>query len=301
MPFILKKTMPEILKKTQIILSDQQSTTIFNELSPAYLFTTENISGYLDNLNLEGKDVLTVVGSGDHILNAILKGAKKVDAFDISTYAIMLYYLKEAAIKTLTYQEFIEFFFYRESQSDYYKKIRLSLEPGSLTFWDYIYNQMGFKLFHASIFRGNYYSYAPIAQVRKLSFISSYLTEKNYNYLKTKINDCKITCYQRECKDLYDILSMYDYMFFSNIIQYQIDGDLEKFRTSISRYFTKLEIGGEIKVGYLYGFFYKKLKESTKSSLLNDYELEIIPSITLPFEEDDYVLTLRRNKNGCKN
>ena len=297
MGFILKKTMPEILTKTEISLSKPLiNLSNYGSFTPAYLFTTENISGYMDSLDMEGKDVLTVIGSGDHVLNAILKGTKKIDAFDISIYAIMLYYLKEAAVKALTYQEFIEFFF-KVFNSIQYEKIRPHLEKDALIFWDFVCHRIKINdLFYTYMFRRNYYSSDPTAEVRKLSFASNYLTERNYNRLKRRISDCQITCYECECKDLDEIMSMYDYMFFSNIIQYQIDDELTEFRSAISRYFTKLKIGGEIKVGYFYGYIYKNMPNLRRKSLLKEYEVEPIPAFKLPFEDDDYVLTLRRKK-----
>lgn len=44
----------------------------FNSIYP---FTSENIAGYMKDLNLTGKKVITVTGSTDHILNVILQGA----------------------------------------------------------------------------------------------------------------------------------------------------------------------------------------------------------------------------------
>ena len=99
--------MPKLTKKAITLIGNDQSkfnnvdkNSPFNSYSASYVFTTENINAYYDRLDLKDKSILTVVGSGDHILNAILRGAKKIDAFDISGYAILFYYLKEAAVKT---------------------------------------------------------------------------------------------------------------------------------------------------------------------------------------------------------
>lgn len=79
--------------------------------SPIYLFTTENITGMLNNINIANKRILTVSASGDHIFNMLLKGAQDIDTFDINYLAKYYYYFKESAIKTLTYNEFLNFFF----------------------------------------------------------------------------------------------------------------------------------------------------------------------------------------------
>ena len=46
--------------------------------SSIYLFTTENIAGYMNELDLTDKKIITVTGSSDHIINAILKGCNNI-------------------------------------------------------------------------------------------------------------------------------------------------------------------------------------------------------------------------------
>lgn len=49
-----------------------------------YPFTTENIQGYMKNLDMEGKTVLTVGSSLDQAYNALALGAKKVKVLDLN-------------------------------------------------------------------------------------------------------------------------------------------------------------------------------------------------------------------------
>lgn len=49
-----------------------------------YPFTTECISGYMEDLNVGGKSVLTVGSSGDQAYNAYLYGASNVTVYDIN-------------------------------------------------------------------------------------------------------------------------------------------------------------------------------------------------------------------------
>ncbi len=74
-----------------------------------YPFTTENISGYLDYFDLDGKSILTVGSSGDQMLNAILLGANEVTLLDINPFAKHYFYLKMAAIMELQMEEFLLF------------------------------------------------------------------------------------------------------------------------------------------------------------------------------------------------
>ena len=49
-----------------------------------YPFTTENIQGYMKELDLEGKNVLTVGSSLDQAYNALALGANTVRVLDIN-------------------------------------------------------------------------------------------------------------------------------------------------------------------------------------------------------------------------
>ena len=84
MDYILERKMPKLTKKAITLIGNDPSKfnnidkkSPFNSYSAVYVFTTENINAYYDQLDLRNKSILTVVGSGDHILNAILRGAKK--------------------------------------------------------------------------------------------------------------------------------------------------------------------------------------------------------------------------------
>ena len=76
----------------------------FNSIYP---FTSENIAGYMKDLDLTGKKVITVTGSTDHILNAILQGATEITTFDINPLTKPYMDLKISALKNLSYEDFI--------------------------------------------------------------------------------------------------------------------------------------------------------------------------------------------------
>lgn len=83
-------------------------------LQSIYPFTTENISGYIDNFNLKDKSLLTVGSSGDQVINAILKGCKDTTLLDINPYTKLYYYLKAASIITLNLDGFMRFLRYKD-------------------------------------------------------------------------------------------------------------------------------------------------------------------------------------------
>ena len=92
------------------IMHSKNMLTDFGEYSRLYLFTTENIKGYLKHFDVTNKNVLAPTSSGDHAFESILKGAKSVDMFDINKYSKYMVKLKIAAIKALERGEFLEYF-----------------------------------------------------------------------------------------------------------------------------------------------------------------------------------------------
>lgn len=71
------------------------------ELNTIYYETNEYIKEILDNFDVEGKNVLTVLASGDQAFHFYLKGAKNVDVFDINILTIYYYYLRRWVIMYL--------------------------------------------------------------------------------------------------------------------------------------------------------------------------------------------------------
>ena len=79
-----------------------------------YAFCNENVSGYLNFLDLKDKSLLTVGSSGDQAISAITRGCKDITVLDICPLAEEVFYLKKAAIETLTPEEFGRLFFYKD-------------------------------------------------------------------------------------------------------------------------------------------------------------------------------------------
>ena len=79
-----------------------------------YPFCNENVSGYLDFLDLEGKSILTVGSSADQTLCAIARGCKDITVLDICPFTEEYFYLKKSAIQTLDKKNFEKLLFYKD-------------------------------------------------------------------------------------------------------------------------------------------------------------------------------------------
>ena len=224
----------------------------FSTDSGAYLRTTENINGYYDLLWFYNKTVLTVVGSGDQIFEAVLRGAKDVDGFDISINSILLYYLKEAAIKTMSYEEYINFFFVEHYafSKEGYNALRVRLNPKAREYWDKVFQNDNPLALIEKMLVGKPTFYGSIAAAgRRLSLLSSYLEKDKYELLQELIEDMNIDIELRDVSEVDSINKTYDYIILSNIYEYQ---DSEEFKKLINAYQTKLNDDGQIIVGYAY-------------------------------------------------
>ena len=167
-----------------------------------YPFTTENIAGYMD-MDLTNKKIITVTGSSDQIINAILQGCNDITTFDINPLTKEFMDLKLKKIKELTLKEYLEYFSNLDKDKYNYK------------YFD-IQNKIDCNL---------------------------YLNEEKYNIIRERLDDVKITFIESnlnelELNDNYDYMflsniSDYIEMFCNNLDNYKklIDKFLNNVKT----------------------------------------------------------------------
>ena len=216
----------------------------FTEHSFIYKKTNERLQDILDIFSDKDK-ILCVIGSGDQILNALLNRPQKIDAFDISIYPKYFLELKVAAIKTLTREEFIDFFindinYKKEDYYDdlFYEKIIKELDGDVRDFWKYLFD---FNDWY-DIYNSMLFSTEPV--IKEYALVQNkYLNEEEYYKLREILKTTKINYIQSDILNL-DIDDNYDLIYLSNIIQYvdpklyktKIEGLSEKIRGIIVTY-----------------------------------------------------------------
>ena len=114
-----------------------------------YVYATEMVARYYRAVGLQDKTVLTVIGSGDQVINAHFLGARRVVGFDLNTWAIHMMNLKSAAIATLEYEEFMKYFgvSIATGSLDYalYVRMRDRVDRRTRRFFDNAYKRCGNK------------------------------------------------------------------------------------------------------------------------------------------------------------
>ncbi|MBQ7140835.1 MAG: DUF3419 family protein [Bacilli bacterium] len=278
--------------------------------SAIYPFTNENIEEYYKKNEIQGKDVLTVCSSGDHLFNAMLLDAKSVDCFDINRLSKYYMCLKMAGINCLNYDEFLTFFTKNNKCMDKstYKIIRDVLENDIKYFWDEVFsNKNGKKLRKSTLFSKdeNY--------KKNIIKCNNYLKPENYYILKNKISKYNPKFLNLDIKELPKNLDkQYDLIYLSNIVK-SIDEIFEKpglieYKKFLSNELSKnLKENGLIFLAYMYDYLsyddgvkwynridnYKERKETFGS---NEFETRIFNSPFNSFlcENNDAVIVYKK-------
>lgn len=232
----------DFINAISVITNNDGSGMIFHSYDKVYPYTTEVISGYLPNCT--GADVLTVAGSGDHYLNAILMGAKNIDVFDINKLAILYLKLKRAAVLALTKDEYYDFL--TKDAKKFFNEVSKYLDSDSISFWnDYI------KYFiNGTGIQGTPMFY-PRSHGSDYLVMNNYMQKGQYDVLRDKLHSSTLgDWFHTDIEKLY-ISKHYDKIFLSNIISYK-PLTLE-FADTIDRLIeNNLNDNGELYYGYFY-------------------------------------------------
>ncbi len=229
----------------------------FQRFSKVYLSATENVSMIFDGIDLSGKKVLTVAGSGDQALNAIYCNAEEVTLFDINPLAFAQSELKLAAVKALEYPEFFEYFTYGNGNvlnTKSYDKIAPFLDEDIASYYDFLYsNYSPLEIFKKTVFP--FY-----VTVSKLERINNYMSKENYALLKEKVKMKKFKYIETDLLSLNDVLEdTYYAILLSNIsdsLESIFDGNvLKNYKRFIHILSKKLDKDGFIQCGYIYNSY----------------------------------------------
>ena len=242
------------------------NTPLFTDTSAIYKTTNENMNdnNYI-NLIKNNRSMLSVIGSGDQILNSILYDSYNIDAFDVSRFPKYFLELKIAAIKTLTYEEYLAFFYDNNTfNRKLYKKIVSNMKGDSKIFWDNIANYNKFFVGKDEKTPNNVYNSKLFVDGDNFSSTAKknnpYLTRSKYNLLKIKLDIAKINYIDGNIFNIAKTINKsYDLINLSNICMYQPNmyqelnknSNENKFKTFITN--LKLNPDGKV-LNYLMGY-----------------------------------------------
>lgn len=222
-----------------------------------FAFTTENISGYIKNFHLKDKSLLTVGSSADQVINAALHGCKDITLYDIIPEAKYYYYLKVAGLLSLTKDEFLEFFRFKNYNNSLenpnvfnmksFNKIKVLLK--SLSNEAYLYYDELFKNFSNITIRKALFSPCEYNTDRIILFNDYLKSDILYEEASSKIKKINPKFI---CDDILEIdnKDTYDNIWLSNIATWlRSEKEIDKLLT---KSYECLNERGRLLLSYLY-------------------------------------------------
>ena len=198
---------------------DRVPGCIYTSTSPIFKGTNENMNGEGYVKAFEGnKNALTVIASGEQVLNAIYFDIRDIDAFDISRYPEYYLKLKMGAIKAFDYKEYLRFFYSLDAfNQEQFSIVMTKLDPETRHFWESLNKHATSK----EIYRSNLFSVTGPDENDAIMRNPHLKSELAYNELKAKLDSANITYYNESIYTLAPRLDKdYDFINLSNIGQY---------------------------------------------------------------------------------
>lgn len=285
-----------LYKALSICGESRGSFKYLTEYSKIYTFTTENINGYMEYFDLKNKNLLTLGSSRDQILNSFFYGARDITLFDINPYAKYYVYLKVAAISSLNYEEFQNFFFLHgitecDNKKMFCKELFNKIKPNlrlfdyeSLLFFDELFSSCEIDMIRDYLFDDD---------ERRNNIIKDFNVylrdEDSYNKLKSIIKKIHFNYIHGDIfQD--NIPSKYDNIFLSNLCTIT---SLEKLKNLLQKLDSNnLKENGSILFGYLWDtdFYSNDFKDDWKEI----YKLPLTKQVLQDF------ITEHHNINGAR-
>ena len=221
-----------------------------------YPFTTENISGYITQMDIKDKSVLTVGSSSDQIFNSLLLGAKDVTLFDINEMASLFYKFK--------------------------KDLILSCDRENL--YDKLLNSNEF-----SYFEDNFTS-------KQLEIMNLYLqSDENYYKLREILKTAKVNFKVGNIYDVSKTLidEKFDRVILSNVLQYLVSDNIDESVNNVYKNLIPyLNDDSLVQLYYLYGSLYPRYFSKIMNKLYSDNDDILLQLAT--FDGNDSVVFVKR-------
>lgn len=240
----------------------------FSAYSACYVFSNENLSDYYPRFNMSNGKVLTVCGSGDQVLMAVLCGAKRVDCFDTNCLTYYNLMLKMNAVMFLDYSDFCSLYNLSNRVCDrkkIYKKFYDHLSPDVKYFWDYIFINgelsLGLEQFFPYFFKER------DEELYKSAFRIAYLSEDNFIKLKELLKVSEVNFKKCNFLEVFnEYTDTYDFINLSNISTYIDRLDfVKKVREAVCSH---LNDDGNIMINYSW-------KEANSIESINEIGVEL--------------------------
>lgn len=196
------------------------------DFQKVYPFTTENIAGYITQMDVKDKAVFTLGSSCDQAFNSLLLGAKEVTIFDINETVAEYYEIKRNFILKTPREKLIEAIM-KSKYVDFLEEETFSLK----------------QLEKMNLYLANDSNYKKLREI---------LEEKTVHFITGNIFNVGSSSLEKK---------QYDRMILSNVLQYFLSQQLSIEEEIYKLYYDLKEFlkqDGLIQLYYLYGSIYPK-------------------------------------------
>ena len=221
-----------------------------------YLFTNENINGYVPYFDLKDKSLLTVGSSCDQLINANMAGCRDITVCDVCPFTKFYFYLKLASFICLNREEFLSFLcatyfkngrkynhcFLNNKIFDRIKVVLKEIDYESYCVWNYLFSRYT-RYDIGLLFKSDR------VKLDCLIWCNKYLkTDYDYDNVKDGLLDCKINFINGNIvTEMYD--RKFDNIWLSNVASYLDEKERLQMVENNSRY---LSYGGKMLVCYFW-------------------------------------------------
>lgn len=221
-----KKKVLHLLKIVNILIREQRSSIKLNQVErirrsishKLYPFSNEYLTQYMTNLNLINKNVMVVGSSGDQALCAAYLGAKEVCLIDANPLTKPFFELKLAALKCLSYDDFLDFLDVRRPSAlnlETFDKIKSLIPLESRLFWEILLSNYTLKKIRNCLFQ-----HLRVFDEKDILYLQNL---ESFNLIKQKIPNVKFQVYTANISKFHTFAKQRNYyslIMLSNICDY---------------------------------------------------------------------------------
>lgn len=269
-----------------------------------YPFTTENISGYINAFNLKDRSLLTIGSSGDQVINAVFKGSKDITLLDINPFTKYYYYLKVAALLTLSKEEYLNFFrlkIYDNNPLEYNRKVLnketfmkigktlIAIDEDSFFFWNTLLDEFDNIDVRENLFSHDEDDKATIVKC------NPYL-RSGINYEETKRKIKKVTpTFITDNILTHKLNRSYDSIWLSNLGTYLDSSELEKLYIGMNSHLTE---DGKILLRYMYGTDYNEENIEIEFNYFSLHNPKVYSFPSVLIDRSDSIIYMKKKTLG---
>ncbi len=251
----------EDVKASVHLMEAENPEVEFKNHSKIYNLADLNHKALFQKLKTNGTNYLGLIGSTDPMFNAIFFGYQNITVFDINTLNVHFMFLKIAALLSLTYEEYLDYFYSADEDKYlskfYYEKLKNELPTDSFQYWESLYTNFKNDNF-SNLFYSGKFDEKDIELLKKVTIPSnSFLTKENYLQLQHKLKTIYLTYYVEDFANLlpYICKNQYDFMYLGNLHNYCKDTFYFELLKKLESNLTQ---NGILQGGFIHWYFYEE-------------------------------------------